>query len=96
MKFLIPVLLLCLSVLNADTLKLRNGTVLQGRFVAGDERSVWFQTGTEGANPYPLNFVESISFGGVTPLPSAYAPARTTKVKKMPNLREALWLIPAP
>ena len=97
MKTLLP-LFLMLVPLSGDTLKLRNGTVMQGHFVAGDERSIWFQTGIAAADSYPLAFVESLSFGPAMPVPSSYSPASTwvqPKPKKMLNLREALWPIRA-
>ena len=95
MKILLPLLLL-LVPLDADTLKLRNGSVMQGHFIAGDERSIWFQSGLAEASSYPLNFVESLTFGATPPVPSSYSPASVThRSKKMPNLREAFWLVPS-
>ena len=53
--------------LFADTLRLRNGTAIEGRFVSGTEKGIWFERGAEGTALYPLSFVENLTFGAYTP-----------------------------
>lgn len=91
-----------LSFAHADTLKLRNGTVLEGRFISGDERCIWFQRVPGAMETYPLLYVEGLTFGAAAVPSSNHSPVSSTKPKanaayKAParvatiNLREARW-----
>jgi hypothetical protein len=69
--------MLCVLVLyavsvKADTLRLRNGTTIEGKFVSGTEKGIWFERGAEGTALYPLSFVENLSFGAFTPYSKNY------------------------
>ena len=64
---LLCVLVLCAVSVQADTLRLRNGTTIEGKFVSGTEKGIWFARGAEGTALYPLSFVENLSFGAFTP-----------------------------
>lgn len=50
-----------MSLLNADTLLLRNGTRVEGTFMGGDARSVRFAVGSQ-VNSYAVGDVDSVSF----------------------------------
>src|SRR3954452_16724325 len=74
-------LICCLAIasaLPADTLLLRNGSTINGKFVSGDSHSVRFSTGSQ-VNTYDLVDIDSLKFEGapppVAPAPSASAPA---------------------
>jgi len=68
------------SALPADTLMLRNGSTINGKFVSGDSRSIRFSTGSQ-VNTYDLVDIDNLKFEGAsqpaTPAPppaSASAP----------------------
>jgi hypothetical protein len=74
-------LICCLAIasaLPADTLLLRNGSTINGKFVSGDSRSIRFSTGSQ-VNTYDLVDIDSLKFEGAppppAPAPSASAPA---------------------
>lgn len=75
-------LICCLAIasaLPADTLLLRNGSTINGKFVSGDSRSVRFATGSQ-VNTYDLTDIDSLKFESApppaaVPPPSASAPA---------------------
>jgi hypothetical protein len=54
-------LVAAVSLLQADTLVLRNGSHLDGTFVGGDSRSVRFAIGSQ-VNTYPIGDVDSVQF----------------------------------
>jgi hypothetical protein len=63
---------------QADTLRLRDGTVIMGTYVGGTTTEIWFQRSPAGAEPFPLFAVESLRFGNLigsaaprVPAPSA-------------------------
>jgi hypothetical protein len=59
------------ALAQADTLRLRNGETLEGRFISGSETGIWFETPLHEAAVYPLALVESVSFtGGAAGTPS--------------------------
>jgi hypothetical protein len=64
---LLCVMMLCAVSLKADTLRLRNGTTIEGKFVSGTEKGIWFARGAEGMALYPLSFVENLTFSTFTP-----------------------------
>ncbi len=64
---LLCAIVLCAGSAQADTLRLRNGTTIEGKFVSGTEKGIWFERGAEGTALYPLSFVENLSFGAFTP-----------------------------
>jgi len=65
------------SLLPADTLILRNGSTIHGKFVSGDERSIRFSTGSQ-VNTYDLVDIDNVRFDGTvaanTPPPPPPAP----------------------
>jgi hypothetical protein len=61
------------SLLPADTLMLRNGSTINGKFVSGDSRSIRFSTGSQ-VNTYDLVDIDNLRFEGAPP-PPASAPA---------------------
>ena len=72
--------------LQADTLRLRNGTSIQGKFVSGTEKGIWFERGAEGTALYPLSFVENLTFGPYTPYSkNENAPKTDDKTIKPPR-----------
>ena len=54
-------LLAAASLLSADTLVLRNGSTINGRFVSGDNRALRFAVGSQ-VNTYDLVDVDSLRF----------------------------------
>lgn len=58
LAFLIP-------VARADTLRLRDGTVITGTYVGGSQTEIWFQRGPSGAQAFPLYTIESVRFGNL-------------------------------
>jgi hypothetical protein len=72
-----PILISCLAVvslLSADTLTLRNGSTINGRFVSGDSRSIRFSTGSQ-VNTYDLADIDNLRFEGAAPAPPASVPS---------------------
>lgn len=69
-KYLFVSLLLAGTTLSADTIVLRNGSRVEGSFVAGDSRSIRFAVGSQ-INTYYLNDIESIRFSGPAEAPPA-------------------------
>ena len=59
------------AMLSADTLRLRNGSKVDGSFVGGDNGSIRFAVGSQ-VNTYNLSDIDSIQFGSGS---QAYAPA---------------------
>ena len=60
-------LLLCLVAARADILRLRNGATIEGKFVSGTEKGIWFERAPEGSALYPLSLVEGVTFGAYVP-----------------------------
>jgi len=60
------------SALPADTLMLRNGSTINGKFVSGDSRSIRFSTGSQ-VNTYDLVDIDNLKFEGASP-PATPAP----------------------
>src|SRR5690349_5314744 len=50
---------------HADTLRLRDGTVMVGTYVGGTQTEIWFQRNPSGAEAFPLYVVESVRFGNL-------------------------------
>ena len=73
------------SVAHADTLRLRDGTVIIGNYVGGSQTEIWFQRSPAGAEAFPLFAVESLRFGNLlgSSTPSLPAPSalKSTKVR---------------
>lgn len=71
------------ALLSADTLALKNGSTINGRFVSGDNRSIRFASGNQ-VNTYDLIDIESLRFtsppaaseNGYAPPPPPSAPPR--------------------
>ena len=53
--------LVAVSLLSADTLLLRNGSTINGRFVSGDNRAIRFAVGSQ-VNTYDLTDVDTLRF----------------------------------
>ena len=66
-KFLLPLSCLALAALafqlQADSLRLRDGRVVNGTFLGASRNSVEFDSNTGGRQRYDVNQIESISFG---------------------------------
>jgi hypothetical protein len=63
------ILISCLaiaSLLPADTLILRNGSTINGKFVSGDSRAIRFSTGSQ-VNTYDLADIDTVKFEGAPP-----------------------------
>jgi hypothetical protein len=66
------------SAVEADELRLRDGTVIVGTYVGGTQKEVYFQHTPAGSDMYPLFMVESLKFNpapGLAPVPNASVPA---------------------
>jgi hypothetical protein len=81
MKRLLICCLAIASALPADTLLLRNGSTINGKFVSGDSHSVRFSTGSQ-VNTYDLVDIDSLKFEDspppMPPAPPASAPVAPT------------------
>jgi len=76
-RLLMLSLLSCLSLpALADTLKLKDGKVIEGSFLGGDTRHVKFASADGGAKTYSINDVDSLLFAPL-PEPPKPAPAPT-------------------
>ena len=62
-------LLIAATLLNADTLMLRNGSRIEGNFVNGDNRLVRFAVGNQ-VNNYDIGDIDTIRFSGNGGAPS--------------------------
>jgi hypothetical protein len=60
-------------LLPADTLILRNGSTINGKFVSGDSRSIRFSTGSQ-VNTYDLADIDNLRFEGAAASQSAAPP----------------------
>jgi hypothetical protein len=70
------ILISCLAVVSllpADTLILRNGSTINGRFVSGDSHSIRFSTGNQ-VNTYDLADIDNLRFEGSPPGPAPVPP----------------------
>ena len=84
--------LLLMSCLNArgDILRLRNGTTLEGKFISGSEKGIWFERTPEGSTLYPLSFIERMTFGTYVPYSALNKnPKSETAKAKPPRTRES-------
>jgi hypothetical protein len=62
------------ALLGADTLLLKNGSIIDGQFVGGDGRSIRFTVGNQ-VNTYNVVDVDSLRFGSASPSASNVPPA---------------------
>ena len=62
------------AVLGADTLLLKNGSIIDGQFVGGDGRSIRFTVGNQ-VNTYNVFDIDSLRFGAASPSSSSSTPA---------------------
>jgi len=78
-------LIICLALampLSADTLKLKNGEVLEGYFVGGNANGVTFIDTTGASKTYALSEIASMSYGPVQAVaPAAQPPAPPQKIE---------------
>jgi len=82
-------LLLCFAGAQADILRLRNGTAIEGKFVSGTEKGIWFERAPEGSALYPLSFVEGVTFGAYVPYSARQnRPKDETGKATQPRIRE--------
>lgn len=69
--------LVCLSA-RADILRLRDGRMITGNFLGATRTEIWFQRDTPGdlmgTTAYPVEQVESLTFGPVARQSSAEPP----------------------
>ena len=65
-KLLLLMIVLC-AVARADILRLRDGRMLTGNFLGATRTEIWFQRDAPGdflgAMAYPIEQVESVTFG---------------------------------
>jgi len=80
-KGIVISLIAAASLLNADTLVLRNGSRVEGNFVGGDSRTVRFAVGNQ-VNAYGVNDIEAIRFSSG---PQGYAPSAAYPQNPNPN-----------
>lgn len=59
----------------ADTLKLKDGTIVDGTFLGGDSRNVKFLGSTGAVKSYPLDEVAAVGFGDASVADAPAAPA---------------------
>ena len=79
----LSIALLALAVsASADTLKLKNGQVLEGYFVGGNSNGVTFIDTSGVSKTYPLDEIASMSYGAVTP-GAAAAPQQPAPPQKI-------------
>lgn len=78
---LLAALLVALAA-SGDTLRLKNGAVIEGTFLGGDARTIRF-LGPDGTpKQHPITDVAAIEFGGTAaPAASASAPAKATTAR---------------
>ena len=62
----IVLLSLPLAAAYGDELRLRDGKVISGYYVGGNQKELWFQSNGVGADVYPTMVVQSLQFGGLT------------------------------
>jgi hypothetical protein len=62
-------LLSCACLLSADTLRLRNGSTINGKFVSGDAHSIRFAAGSQ-VNTYDVSDVDNLQFDGASAPPA--------------------------
>ncbi|HEY4359322.1 MAG TPA: hypothetical protein VGN17_00035 [Bryobacteraceae bacterium] len=72
------------SLVQADTLRLRDGTVITGNYVGGSQNEIWFQRGPAGAEAFPLFMVESVRFGNLIGSSAPNLPKPTASKARMP------------
>ena len=79
------------ALLPADTLILRNGSTINGKFVSGDSRSIRFATGSQ-VNTYDLADIDNLRFDGATaaqpppaPPPPPEAPPPPSAASRPPS-----------
>jgi len=68
MKFFFPLLLLLsvgITTAKADSLRLRDGVTLTGRYLGGTQTDVWFQQQGSMPDVIPIGAVEALTFGPV-------------------------------
>jgi len=83
------------SLLPADTLILRNGSTINGKFVSGDARSIRFSTGSQ-VNTYDLADIDNLRFeGAAAPPPSPPPPPEAAPPPPASNAQNSGIAIPA-
>ena len=81
-------LLIICTAAQADVLRLRNGTTVEGKFVSGNEKGIWFEHAPQGSTLYPLSFIEGVTFGVYTPYSSILKQPKGQSAKAM-RIRES-------
>ncbi|MGH8101280.1 MAG: hypothetical protein ACREIW_08275, partial [Chthoniobacterales bacterium] len=77
---------------RADSLRLRDGTIIIGNYVGGTQTEIWFQRSPAGAEAFPLFAIESVRFGNLIgsaaprlPEPSVLKSTRVKVARKLPR-----------
>ncbi len=88
--FVVAVSLLLVSAAWADSLQLKNGSTIKGKYLGGTETEITFQVGST-VQRYAVADVESLTFDQgsravVAPRPAAVAPARPATASTAPQL----------
>src|SRR3954447_5272525 len=75
-------LMMGLALLNADTVRLRDGKTLDGKFVGASAQQVDFLTASGETIKFSIDNVRSVSFSPPPPPPPAPKPPETTPARK--------------
>jgi len=79
---------LLLGWLQADTLRLKDGQVLQGRYMGGTRNNISFQVDGQGEPAdYPVSQVSSITFGAPAAAAAAAPPRRSLETRPPTTLQ---------
>lgn len=75
--FLVLGTCLVTSGLSADSLRLKNGSLINGKFIGGTESEIMFQIGSS-VQKYEVRDLASLRFESATPSPSASTPSTSS------------------
>jgi hypothetical protein len=77
-------LALIMPTATADELHLRDGTVMEGSYIGGSQKEIWFQRTPAGPEVFQLFLVESLKFNSIptlAPSASAVAPVPISRAR---------------
>lgn len=83
--FLVFAICLVTSTLSADSLRLKNGSLINGKFVGGTETEITFQIGSS-VQKYEVRDLVSLRFESATSTPSASSATGTSSPSLSPRL----------
>jgi hypothetical protein len=84
----------CAAAVQADELRLRDGTVILGSYVGGTQKEVYFQHTPAGSDMYPLFMVESLKFNSaptLTPSAASHGPIGNPVAARRPAGSAEVW-----